>query len=382
MRRVGFLLQNLGIGGAERQAVDLAHGLPARGWEPVFLLAEDDGPLRAEVRALGLPLHDLGARHWIAKHDPRFWINLAGVVARTCAIARRERLEVLHSFLFWQDPIAVAAARLCSRAAVTSRFAQASFTLHRPHYRAINNAMNALADAVVCNSRGVRRDALRNERLDPRKATVIPNGVRAEAFAGVAPVRVAELFPPLGDAAPLVGMMATLRAVKRHDVFLRALAMARREHPRMKAVLVGRDDGAQAHLERLVRELRLEDAVAFAGATTQPAAWYAALDAFVLASDTEGFPNAVLEAMASGLPVVSTRVPGAEDAVADGRTGYLVPRRDPARMASALCAIAEDPQAATRMGERGRERVRRLFTPDACARRHAALYERLAGGAT
>ncbi len=103
----------------------------------------------------------------------------------------------------------------------------------------------------------------------------------------------------------------------------------------------------------------------------------ALMDIAVLPSLEEGFPNAVLEAMAAGKPVVATRVGGVPEAVVHGETGLLVPPKDPEALAEAICWLLEHPTEAARFGEAGRRRVTERFELTGMVRQYEAVYERL-----
>jgi glycosyltransferase involved in cell wall biosynthesis len=155
-----------------------------------------------------------------------------------------------------------------------------------------------------------------------------------------------------------------LRSRKAAAVLLEAAAMVRRTNGTARFVLVG--DGEQARaLGRQARSLGLLDdgAVAFAGtvARTEVPAWLGRADVFCLPSIYEGFPLAILEAMAMRLPVVATRVSGNPEAVRDGETGLLVDAEDAAALAAALTRLLSDPDLRRRMGEAGRRRVTEEF---------------------
>jgi glycosyltransferase involved in cell wall biosynthesis len=105
--------------------------------------------------------------------------------------------------------------------------------------------------------------------------------------------------------------------------------------------------------------------------------WLAAFDVFALTSDWEGMPNAVLEAMAAGLPVVATAVGGTPEVVVDGETGLLVSPRDPDALAGAISRLLRDPDLRRAMGRAGLARVRHQFSMEETVRRNQDLYARL-----
>lgn len=209
-----------------------------------------------------------------------------------------------------------------------------------------------LADRVVAPSHATGIEI--EEDYGARNVTVIPNGIAPLPSGGATAERP--------DGRPVILYAGRLRTRKAVAVLVEALARLRRDHPEATLVVIG--DGEQRPaLERQVRDHGLGRAVRFAGAQPRSAmaAWYAAADVYCLPSLYEGFPLAVLEAMAAGLPVVASAVAGVPEAVEDGVTGRLVPPEDVTALARALAEVAADPSAAQRMGEAGRRRVEEEF---------------------
>jgi glycosyltransferase involved in cell wall biosynthesis len=173
---------------------------------------------------------------------------------------------------------------------------------------------------------------------------VIHNGIDLDAFP-VAPM------PPLED--PTVAVVANLHPYKRVDRFLRAFRDVLRELPAARARIAG--DGAERiGLLGLASDLGVAERVAFEGAVEDPRAVVGASHVVALTSEHEGFPNALLEAMAQGRPVVATRVGGVPELVRDGQDGLLV---EPEGLAPALLRLLRDREARARMGASGRERA-------------------------
>nr|WP_241158791.1 glycosyltransferase [Nitratidesulfovibrio vulgaris] len=170
--------------------------------------------------------------------------------------------------------------------------------------------------------------------------------------------------------------MGRLSPEKGHIHFLRALARARQTEPRLVGLLAGDGPGADM-LRREADMLGLAHAVTFAGHVSRVARVYRALDVAVLPSLSEGMPNAALEAMLHGLPVVASHVGGVPEVVRDGETGLLVPPGDEAQLAAALVALCADVERRKALGARGRERVLGHFAPHQRAERILGLYHEL-----
>jgi len=209
----------------------------------------------------------------------------------------------------------------------------------------------------------VQRRFLVHERGYPDdKIRIIHNGVDPALFdVNAGPAALAEFGFPQGD--PVVGILGWLRPEKDHATFLRAARIVIDEMPRVRFLVIG-DGERRPQLEALCSELRITPNVHFAGARGDVARMLCAIDVFALTSTTECLPMALLEAMACARPAVCTAVGGVTEVVKDGETGYLVPPKDPARLAARLVRLLSDPQTARRMGRAGRHRVEAEFGLD------------------
>ena len=359
--------------------MELALRLPAAGWQPVVMAAEPQGPQRARLLDAGIAVHDIGTEFWRPKYSPGFWLNLRHSIDCIADICRREQVAVLQSFLFWQNCIAVPAGEKAGVPVITGRRNTGEFKDRRPHYQWIENRANRRTAAVVCNSEAVRADVLRRERIDAARVRVIPNGADVEHFASAVPKALAALHPELGGGSFVVGTIGNLKRQKRHDRFLRLVAGAHKLNPEIRGVIVGRDLGELAELEKLRAALGLEGIVAFAGGTDDPAGYLRAFDLFLLTSDHEGMPNVVLEAMAAGCPVMATAIAPVQEVAPKG-TGILFPV-DEEEAAAAMLAklpLQRDWLAACAVAASGH--VRDRYSMNAMVESYSALYAELSRG--
>jgi glycosyltransferase involved in cell wall biosynthesis len=171
--------------------------------------------------------------------------------------------------------------------------------------------------------------------------------------------------------------VANLREVKNHAGLFRALSELKRTRSDFTAVLAGTGP-LRKPLEELSRELGISENVRFLGQAQDIPSFLSAVDAGVLNSRHEGFPNALLEYMAAGLPVVSTAVGGCREIVLDGVTGFLIPPQDESALAERLRALLDDRPAAERMGAAGRKRAETEFSMDRMVSFHDSMYRTLA----
>lgn len=263
--------------------------------------------------------------------------------------------DVVHAHAFGYFPVwaATAAHRLRGRGLVITPHADAGRGSpgSRTYARAVSRATLHHADRVVAQSNRERK-LLEEIGVDPSRIVQIPT-----------PFDLTEFPPPVprppSTSPPIVLFVGRLYLEQKGlDVLVRAVAqLPAEDRPQLR--LVGEDWGGRAALERLATELDLRPRPQFTGPVPRATILreLAGADLFVLPSRFDSFPVVLLEAMASGLPIVASDVGAVGEVVEDGVTGYTVPAGDPARLAEALQRLLGDPERRRRFGTAGRERV-------------------------
>lgn len=219
--------------------------------------------------------------------------------------------------------------------------------------------------------------------IAPGRVSRICNGVDIRRFAPGADQSEPEGLPFGRGGHWLVGSVGRLQAIKDQLNLVRAFAhwLERDEAARQRARLILVGDGPlRPEVERAVAEARLDDKVWLAGERADIPQLMGILDCFVLPSRAEGISNTLLEAMASGLPVVATDVGGNRELVVEGATGVLVPAENPVALAAGLSNYFHDPQKAMAHGAAGRQRVEAEFCLDVMVSRYIACYDQMLGG--
>lgn len=247
-----------------------------------------------------------------------------------------------------------------------------------PHHRYVLAAERALFTsprlrAVICNSEMVRAEIATRFGTPRERLELIRNAVDADAFhPGLRSEMREAVRQQLGVPSQARLLLHVGSGFERKGVgaMLRSVARAKDS---AWAVVVGRDKRAARYVA-LARRLGLAKRVRFVGAVSDVRPYYAAADGFVLATLYDPQPNAVLEAMACGLPVVTTRKCGAAELLEEGESGFIRDALDIAGIAEAIDRL--DPATAARLGARARSRVE-PFTPRAMAAQYLALYQRL-----
>ena len=330
-----------------------------------------DGPYLERFRALGLTVAEIGAN----RLRPR-------PLAATIRLVRGLGIQVIHTH--------GKGAGLYGRLAARWTGVPAIHTFHGLHYErypppvraaylALERRLARWTHTIVNVSPTQAAEALALGLAPPGQCVTVINGVdldEQDRVVAAAPIPRERLG--LAPDAVVLGTVARFDPVKRLDVLVDALrALAR---PGVALLLVG--GGPEAgRLRRQVAAARLDGRVAFAGWLDDSARVYPAIDLYVAPSAKEGLPLALLEAMGAGLAVVATDVPGHRDVVRDGETGLLVPAGDVKALAAAIATLIDDPDRRRRMGQAGRERVRKEFGIRPMVERTAEIYRAAAATA-
>jgi len=346
------LIESLGFGGTERQLVQF--------------IARSSAPMNhlvltwAEPRDLASELPREPLAPDASGRGPRNALSAARLVRD---VVRRSNVQVVHTHLSTAELLAAVSVPR-DIPIVASRRGRNRHD-ERAWFRLVESFSHRRVACMVCNSEELVSFTLGHARSPPPVA-VIPNGVDLDRFAA----------SPL-PAEPVVTVVANLRPVKRHDLFLRGLAVARRSRPDLRAVLVG-EGPERERIERLAGDLGLRDAVRLTGRVDDVRPYLLETRAVALTSEREGLPNALLEAMAMGRLVVATEVGGVPELVRHGREGFLVAANPEDVAAGLLRAVEPDPGAGD-IARAARLRAESYAWP-AVVRRTEDLYRRVVAG--
>jgi len=241
-------------------------------------------------------------------------------------------------------------------------------TKHRLAYRLMAN----LPDAVFAVSEQVRQHSIKVDHIDPARVQTIYNGLDLSQWNAIA-------IPEIAAPNIRVVTLGNIRRVKGLDLLIRAAESIVPRFPNASFFIAGEvlEKDYFEELQTLVRDLGLSDRFHFIGGIPDPHQYFSTADIFVLPSRSEGFSNAIIEAMAASLPVVATNVGGNSEAVKDGVSGLLVPAEDPAQLAVAICQLLSSRSEAKAMGAAGRSIVAENFTTEAMMKRITSAYTNL-----
>ena len=350
---VAIFITSFHPGGTERQMTELVRRLDRRRFQVKVACFHRDGAWLSRVEetaeVTAFPIRGFGRPATIAQ---------AVVFARWC---RRHHIQAVQTCDLYANVFALPAAalagvpvRIGSRRELNPDKTASQIALQRHAYR--------FAHAIVANSSAARAQ-LEREGVPPGRIQVIANGVSLEPFTRV----------PTRRPLATILTVANLRREKAHETLLRAAALLAPTGPALRFLIAG-DGPRAAELRALALTLGVADRVEFLGHVDDVPSLLSRADAFVLPSRSEAFPNAAIEAMAAGLPIVACAVGGLLDLIDHGRTGLLVPVDDAGAIASAIGQLAADPSHAARLGDTARNDVRRRFSFDRMVHAFETLY--------
>ena len=354
------------LGGGERIALKLAALLPRYGYR-ASILTFSAHPESAALKSPPCPIYLLPLKR-------TYDLTALRAALEFRRFLKRQRIQIVHTFFESSDIWAGFVTKTMSNAKLVWARRDMGILRARKHNIAYR-LMAGAPDAVFAVSEQVRRHCIEVDRIDPARVQTIYNGLNlADWDAASRPAKKTGEF--------LVTTVGHIRRVKGHDVFIRAAATIAQQFPKVSFSIAGDvlEPDYFRELQTLVRDLGLVNHVRFDGGVTNQRQHLAEADIFVLPSRSEGFSNAILEAMASSLPVVATDVGGNGEAVKDGITGFLVPPEDPDALAAAILRLLSDPSLAKAMGAAGRNVVAERFTTEAMMNQIAGAYGKLLAG--
>ena len=373
MIRVAHLITDLSTGGAELMLRRLLEKMDRNYFSNLVISLSDVGPVGQDILKLGIPVASLGMSP--GRPSP-------ASIWRLVRLLRHHRPQLLQTWLYHADLLGLVAAGLSGRPKVVwnLRCSNMDLTQYSQMTGLIVRACAALSPlpyAVVANSEAGRRYH-QSVGYRPRRWELIPNGFDLDRFRPDPSARGrlrAELGVP--EDAPLIGLVARFDPMKDHRTFLEAAAVVHRRYEAVDFVLCGtRVDRGNVPLAQRVQALGLDSVTHLLGERYDVPNITAALDVACSSSITEGFPTAVGEAMACGVPCVVTDAGDSALLLGDG--GIVVPPRDPAALAEALGELMQAGSAGrAELGRLGRERVERHYSLPAIVDRYERLYKEL-----
>lgn len=368
-----FTSSHTGLGGGETSLFEMVRRLDPARWTP-HLLCPEEGQLTRVWGAQGWPVHVLPWRAATPVFIPAVW-SLFPVVGKIAALIRQERIAVVRPE-YHSVPFVAPACRAVGVPWVW--MVHGVWTHPRPWQTGLfRQAAHFFADSGWTKA-GFLGDP---PFMPPERVEVLHLGVDTSRFQPGGNGGAVRLSLDIPADAPVITIVGRFQPIKGHLNFLGMAARLAPDFPQARFLIVGDNvldgevgDRHKAAIREMVEaDPRLQQQVIFTGFTDELEDIIAATDVMVTASDFESFGMVNLEAMACGVPVVSTNVGGPAETVRDGETGFLVPPQDPAALADAVRKLLDAPDLRARMGAAARQHVVARLDVNAYAARFDAV---------
>ena len=381
--RVLYLQSTSEVGGSDVSLLRIVEGLDKNRFHPAVVLPAD-GPLVEKLRQQGCDVFIVeqmiklttrkGTFYWL-----RYFANYPKAVWKIRGLIKRERVDLVHTNTL-HNLYGLPAAKLAGRPHL---WHVREIVLQSKWLRSVELFLaRRFSDRVIVTSDAVGEMFANGDGGLPANVKKISNSIDTEAFHPRNDGSSIYGDLNIAEGTPLVGIICRLDHWKGVETFLHAASLCKKAFPHARYLVAGgaiegREDYAGA-MKRRADELGLSDVIYFTDWRYQPEDMprvHAALSILVLASSwPEPFGLVLLEAMATGKPIVATNHGGPKEICLDGETAMLVPPQDSERMAAAILTLLRDPARAREMGAAGRKRVEQLFDRNRCIKTLESLY--------
>lgn len=361
--RVLHVIPDFGIGGISKVVVDICNNLDETLFETaVYSIRKYEKEM---MHLLQKP--NVEVFHYADEIDNRPKYDN---IFKLTKLLRKMKFDIIHTHntpAFIDGMIA----GLLARTRVKIHTDHARLYPDKKRYILAERILSRIADKVVAVSAHTKEDLITYQQIDPNKIAVIPNGI------DLSPAKIdkneKKLSLGIEGLSPIIGLGVRLSEQKGITYLLQAMPSVIKMFPQTVLLIAGGGPLEQPLVNEAIH-LGIEKSVRFLGFRMDIAEILSVLDVYVLPSLWEGLPLVVLEAMAVGCPVVATSVGGTSTAVLNGKTGLLVPAKDPSALADAILNILHDSEKARSFGAEGYQRYRNSFTVDGMVSKYQSLY--------
>lgn len=367
--RIALIITGLELGGGGAVTYTITNAIDQSRFELDVYCIIEGGPMEGPVRATGCNVTILDGTY---DYRRRFITYDPIKILRLAAALRRKQYDVVHTHLYHADVVGRLAA-LWARRPVVVKSLHNMGRWKSGYQVAIDRTLNRWTDKIICCSDYQREVAGAQERFAPHQAVTIAHGVHLPRFGPRIDRAAYRTSLGLKPDRVLVGTIGRPIAEKGHEFLLEAMPDVLRAHPQTEFLIVGEGNLRDALAQQAARA-GVQDRLHFAGARSDIPELLAMMDVFVFPSVSEGFGIAVIEAMASRLPVVVSNIRPLADIVQDGVSGLLVPSGDGPALAAALNRVLADPDLRRRLSQGGRDLVEARYTDRHMVQAHEELY--------
>ena len=366
-----IVIDSLDGGGAESQAIKLANGLKKENINITLFPLRSGGVLTKHAKDLDIELIEgnLQSSRNIKSFVRGFLL--------LCKTIRLKNPAIVHSFLPFSNFIG-SLAGLISRAKyiITSRRGLIKLNYLKKRWRLLDKISNFLSDKIIVNSEAIIDEMISVDSVDLDKVICIRNGINLEKF-NIKDYCVSDMRSELSlsNSDFAWAKVANFSTIKGHKDLINAFKNINTKY-NSKLFLIGKDNGTLNELKDLVIKQNLESKIKFLGFREDIAEILLAMDGYICASHTEGFSNAILEAMASGLPIVATKVGGNSEIIKNEKNGLLVKSKDVNAITRAMTKIMEDSHLSQKLSKDALKTVNQKYNTKKMINSYIDVYKK------
>jgi glycosyltransferase involved in cell wall biosynthesis len=381
------IVSNLDIGGAQEVVRTLAENLEKVGCQSVVVTFKD-GPLRENIEHLGIPVEILPQRQHGITALPQFIRDMLRTRRALFELVKKYNVDVIQTHLLRSLDFLALSLRLQSKVQIFWTFHNARFDLREEHlakhkwlfkpkrwgYHVLYSVCTRGVNRLIAVSEEVKTSIMKTLPSIPQKKIIaIPNSVDVQRYSKYRERTILRRNLGLAERHQVAAVVATFKEQKGHRYLLDALPEVLKNFPNLVVLFIG-DGELKAALQNRTLELGLKNNVLFLGNRQDVPALLAASDLFILPSLWEGLPMALIEAMASGLPVIATQVSGTSQVMIHEETGLLVKPGNSSELAHAIKELLSNTSLSVQMGNAARRRVEVHFGAQKQAQAHLDLF--------
>lgn len=362
------LMTRLPVGGVENLLLNIIRKHDKRNFTPIVCSLSDKGVIGMDIEALGTEVICLN------KLSNRFDYSIVNDLSE---ILKKRDVKVLHTAQYHANLYGRLAARKTDVPCVISALHSVYTRDRKLNRRVINYLLSRYCDKIIAVSGAVRDDILKYDRVARDKVQVIHNGIDLDRFACSDPLAAKREFG-IPMEVPVIGTIGRLVREKGHKYLIEALSIVLKKFPDTRLMLVG-DGPLRADLDSLARALGVHKNVIFTGMRKDVPNMLASIDIFALTSLWEGFPIALLEAMAAGKSVVVSDLLLLKELGGIEKIGFTAPVGDSAALAEHLLKLLANPGLSREFGRNARKRAE-LFSIQTAVSAYEKLYQEVLAG--
>jgi glycosyltransferase involved in cell wall biosynthesis len=367
MEKINILhiYQNSKIGGVQQQLLSLLKAYSRERFNPIFCCLGPKEEIGKEIEGTKI--------EFIPLNKLRYNRFSPGIVLELYRLMKKKQIHVVRTHRYRSNLYGRFAAFLAGVPVIIASVHDNYRTDKRPKRRIMNRILSKITDKIVAVSEDVKEDIIRYDSIDPSKIEVIPNGIDVERFNPEKNTANIRKEFSLEEDDIVIGFIGRIVPAKGLEYLLNALPYLKEEFKSIKLLIVGEGSLVEELKER-AKKNNIFDNILFTGKRRDIPEILASINIFVMPSIAEGLPNALLEAMAMGKPIVTTEVGGIPEIVKNGFNGLLVPPRDTLSLSKAIKELISNDQLAAKLGQAARDLVHDNLSIKAIAQKWQSLY--------